>query len=302
MKQIGIVGLGDMGTGLAKNILKHGFPLTGYDLRQQQLAAFSQLGGKVAGSSREVAERSEAVFVMVLNGQQTEEVILGEQGLLAGLRPGATILVSATIHPSEMRKLEQPVTAKGVALVDTPVSGGRFRADAGTLTVMTAAKRDVFERCKPLLEAIGEHIYHVGEEIGLGQTVKAAHQAFGGACYAGMFEALVLGVKAGVKAETLYEVLSTGNHGSPGFKNAAKCILDRRFKGTGSQITTMYKDLGITMALAQEKGVPMFATSTAYQLFRAGMTMFPDEDNWSVVKVLEQITGVEVKRSEETSG
>ena len=298
MKKVGFVGLGNMGIEMSKNLLKNGFELTGYDLREERLKELSRLGGKPVANCREVAENAEAVFVMVLNGKQVKEVVLGEQGLLEGLKPNSTIIVSATIHPSEVREIEPPVLDKGINLVDTPVSGGKSGAENGTLTLMTAAKKEVFDNCKPLLEAVGQNIYHVGEEIGMGQTVKASLQALIGASFTAIFESLVLGVKAGVKAETLYEVFSTSGVGSPLFENAAKLIMERKFKDTGSHIGTMYKDLSISMNMAKENGVAMFTASAAYELFRAGMSLFPDEDNWSIVKLLEQIAGTEVKKQQ----
>lgn len=285
-----------MGIGMAGNILKNGFELTGFDLREERLKMLSELGGKPASSPREVAENSDAVFVMVLNGDQVKQVVSGENGLLEVLKPGSTIIISATIHPSEIREIEPPVVEKGINLIDTPVSGGKSGADNGTLTMMTAAKKEVLEECKEILEAVGKNIFHVGEEIGMGQTVKASLQALIGSTFTAIFEALVLGVKAGIKAETLYEVIGSSGVGSPLFKDAAKLIMERRFKGTGSHIGTMYKDLGITMAMAKENGVVMFTAGAAYELFRAGISLFPDEDNWSIVKLLEQIAGTEVKK------
>ncbi len=295
MKKVGIVGLGDMGIGMAGNLLKHGFELTGYDLREDRRKELAQLGGKPAAHCLEVAENSDAVFVMVLNGQQVKDVVLGETGLLKGLKPGATIIVSATIHPSEIKELEKPVLEKGINLIDTPVSGGKSGADNGILTLMTATRKEIFEDCKSVLEAVGQNIFHVGEEIGMGQTVKASLQALIGASFTAIFESLVLGVKAGVKAETLYEVFGSSGVSSPLFKNCAKLIMEREFKGTGSHIGTMYKDLGISMNMAKENGVAMFTASAAYELFRSGMSLFPDEDNWAIVKLLEQIAGIEVK-------
>jgi len=296
MKKVGIVGLGDMGIGMAKNLLKNGFDLTGFDLREERRKALAELGGTPVEGCREVAEASDAVFIMVLNGQQVKDIVLGEHGFMEGLKPGSTIIVSATIHPSEIREIGPPVMEKGMNLIDTPVSGGKSGADNGTLTLMTAANKAVFEDCKDLLQAVGQNIYHVGENVGMGQTVKAALQAFIGASFTAIFESLVLGVKAGAKAETLYEVFGASGVGSPLFKNVAKLIMERKFKGTGSHIGTMYKDLGITMAMAKENGVSMFTASAAYELFQAGISMFPDEDNWSIVKLLEQIAGTEVKK------
>jgi len=193
-----------------------------------------------------------------------------------------------------MREIALAAAAKGVNVIDTPVSGGRAGAEAGTLTMMTAAPATVFRDCQDILSAVGRTIIHVGEEIGMGQTVKAALQALIGTIFAGTYESLVLAAKSGVKGEIFHQVVSATGASCGIFNGSAEAIMDRRFRDTGSQITTMYKDLGITMAAAKEHGVPLFTTSAAYELFRAGITMFPDEDNQCVAKVLERIAGTEV--------
>ena len=294
MRRVGIVGLGDMGMGMARNLLKSGFQLTGFDLRDARLAELEKEGGTPASNCRIVGESSDTVFVMVLNGQQVNQVIFGDDGLAKGLKPGSTIAISATIHPSEVKELEAPLTEMGIHLIDTPVSGGKSGADDGALTMMTAAKADVLEENRQVLDAVSKVVFHVGEEIGQGQTVKAALQALIGTTFAAVFESLVLGASAGVKGETMYEVFGSSGVSSPLFKGCSKLIMERKFKDTGSQIATMYKDLGITMALSKETGAAMFATAASYELFRSGISLFPDEDNWSIVKMLEQIAGAEV--------
>jgi len=295
MERVGIIGLGDMGIGMAKNIIKNGFDLVGYDLRDERLKILETLGGKVANSPQEVGQQADVVLVMVFNGKQMTQVVAGEDGLLQSMRPGSTIIVSATIEPKEIRNIAQTVFAKGVNLIDAAVSGGKSGAENGTLTVMAAAKKEVFDANQDILRAVGEKIFHLGEEIGTGQTVKAALQAFIGVSFAAIFESLVLGTKAGIKGETLYKVFSASGVSSPLFRNCAQLIMDRKFKNTGSHIGTMYKDLGISMALAKENGVAMFTTSAAYELFQAGISLFPDEDNWACVKFLERIAATEVK-------
>jgi len=294
MRRVGIIGLGDMGMGMARNIIKGGFPLTGYDLRDARLAELEEAGGTRAASCKEVGESSDAVFVMVLNGDQVKQAIWGEGGLAEGLKAGATIIVSATINPAEVRELVEPLKEKGIHLIDTPVSGGRSGADDGALTMMAAAKPEVLEDNRDVLDAVSKAVFHVGDEIGQGQTVKASLQALIGTTFAAIFESLVLGAAAGVKGETLYEVFASSGVSSPLFKGCAKLIMERQFKDTGSHIGTMYKDLGITMNMAKENGAAMFATAAAYELFRSGISLFPDEDNWSIVKLLEQIAGTEV--------
>ena len=146
-----------------------------------------------------------------------------------------------------------------------------------------------------VIYAVGGQIFHVGESPGMGQTVKAALQAFIGVTFVGIFESLALGAKAGIKGETLYQVFSSAHVGNtPFFKNCAQLIMERQFKDTGSHIGTMYKDLGITMAMARENGMPLFAASAAYELFQAGISLYPEEDNWAIVKFLEQISKTEV--------
>jgi len=294
MRRVGFIGLGDMGMGMAENLIKQGFPLTGFDLRETRLEELEKIGGYRAGSCREVGEASDTVIVMVLNGNQVNQVIFGDDGLTKGLKPGSTIVISATIHPFEVRALEAPLAEMGIHLIDTPVSGGKSGADDGALTMMTAAKTEVLEENREVLDAVTKIIFHVGEEIGQGQTVKAALQALIGTTFAAVFESLVLGASAGVKGETMYEVFGSTGVSSPLFKGCSKLIMERKFKDTGSQIATMYKDLGITMALSKETGAAMFATAAAYELFRSGISLFPDEDNWSIVKMLEQIAGAEV--------
>lgn len=294
-QRVGLIGLGDMGIGMAKNIIESGFELTGFDLRTERLDMLKELGGSVAANPREVGSKSDAVFIMVMNSQQVDAVVNGADGLLQSLEPGSTIIVTATIEPRDMRTVEEPILAKGVHLIDSPVSGGKPGADSGTLTLMTAAPQDVFEANLCLLEAVGDQIFHVGEEIGLGQTVKASLQAFIGASFTAIFESLVLGAKAGVPGRVLYDVFGASGVGSPLFRNCAKLIMNRQFKDTGSHIGTMYKDLGISMNLAKENGATMFTAAAAYELFRAGISLFPEEDNWSIVKLLEQIADTEVK-------
>jgi len=294
MKRVGIIGLGDMGIGMAKNVIAGGFELIGFDLRAERLGMLKALGGTPAASLKQLGESVDFVFVMVLNGKQVWDIVVGENGLLQSLKPGATIDVSATIEPREMRDVAAAIIANGFDVIDSPVSGGKSGAEDGTLTMMVAAKSDVYERHLDVLKTIGEKIFHVGEEAGIGQTVKASLQAFIGASFAAIFESLVLGSKAGVSGETLYEVFGASGVSSPLFRNCAKLILDREFVNTGSHIGTMYKDLGITMSLAKEMGVAMFTTSAAHELFQSGISLFPKEDNWACVKLLEQIAGTEV--------
>lgn len=296
-KRVGVIGLGDMGMGMARNLLAAGFPVTGLDLKPERMTMLEEAGGVGAASAAEVGRAADAVFIMVMNGQQVVDLLQGGDGLLAGMAPGGAIIVTATIEPREMRDAATLLEGSGLGLIDSPVSGGRSGADGGSLTLMAAGAGAVFAAQQDVLGAVGEKIYHVGEAPGMGQTVKAALQSFIGLTFVAIFESLALGASAEVPGQVLYDVISnTAAGSSPFYRENAELVLERRFADTGSQIATMTKDLGITMALGRETGAPLFATGAAYELFKAGISRFPDEGNTSVVKILESISGVEVQR------
>ena len=296
-KRTGLIGLGDMGMGMARNLLAAGFPLTGLDLRAERMTMLQEAGGMAAANAAQVGRASDSVFLMVMNGQQIMDLLQGEEGLLAGMAPGGTVIITATIEPREMRAAAALLAGSGLHLIDSPVSGGRSGAEAGTLTMMAAGAGEVFAAQQDVLGAVGEKLFHVGEAPGMGQTVKAALQSFIGLTFAAIFESLALGASAGVSGQTLFDVISNTSAGNTDFyRNHAGLVLERNFVDTGSQITTMIKDLGITMAVGRETGAPLFATGAAYELFKAAIARYPLEDNHSVVKVLESISGVEVQR------
>lgn len=295
MKRTGVIGLGDMGSGLAKNLLAAGFPTAGFDLSEARMAAFVEMGGNAASGARDVGANADAVFVMVMSGDQAKEVIFGEDGLVRSLRPGAVVILSATVRASEAKEIAKGLEGTGIEMIDAPVTGSFAGAQAGTLTIMAAARTDVLEAHRDVLGAVGKKIFHVGEEIGQGQSVKACLQALIGAIFGATFEAAVLAAKAGISGKVLYDVLSNSAAANAITDNALEKILDRAFVGTGSHIATMHKDLSIVLDMARENGVPMFTTAAAMQLFQCGKSKHPDGDNWIVTRVLEDIVGTEVK-------
>jgi putative dehydrogenase len=296
MKRAGVIGLGDMGSGLAKNLIGAGFETTGFDLSERRMRAFVEIGGRPAASARAVGEAADAVFVMVLNGDQAKAVILGEDGLVRSLKPGSAVLLTATIQPAEARAIASGLEGTGIVLIDTPVSGGFSGAQSGTLTMMAAGSEAALSEFRPLMEAVSQSIHRVGDEPGMGQTVKACLQSLIGSIYSATFEAAALAAKAGVRGQVLYDVVSTSAAGCGVANTALACIIDRRFAGTGSHIATMHKDLTIALDMARALGVPLFTAATAMQLFQAGKTRHPDGDNWVVARIVEDIVGAELTR------
>ena len=292
MKKIGVIGLGNMGMGIAKNLIKAGYETTGFDLRDSCIKELVHNGGKAAESVEKVGEICDVAFVMVMNGAQVEDVVTK---LSPGLKDRGTIIITATITPEEVKNAYKITQKNNIKMIDSPVSGGLQGAHEGTLTLMSAAENEVLNNCKNILESISKDIFHVGINIGDGQTVKASLQVFIGATFTAIFESLVLGAKAGIDGKTLYDVFSSSGVSSPLFKNCAKLIMDRKFENTGSHISTMYKDLGISMDMAKQNGVPMFTAAAAFELFQAGISMYPEGDNWSIVKLLEKMADTKVE-------
>lgn len=292
----GVIGLGDMGSGLAKNLLANGFGVTGLDLSSDRMAAFEAMGGAAASTPAGVGAASDAVFVMVMTGDQAKSVILGPGGLVSHMAPGGAVLLTATIRPREAREIGAAMEGTGVHLIDTPVSGGFPGAQGGTLTMMAAAPSEVLDRFAPVMEAVSANIHRVGTRPGDGQTVKACLQSLIGAQFAATFEAAALAAKAGVPGQVILDVFSTSGAGSGVVNNALEKIIDRQFEGTGSHINTMHKDLTISMGLAEELGVPLYGASAAMQLFHAGKSRYPEGDNWVCTRVIEEIVGAELHR------
>ena len=293
--KIGVIGLGDMGSGLAKNLIKNEFDVTGRDLKPDRMAAFLDMGGTPAASSAEVGMGADAVFVMVMTGDEAKDVILGD-GLVSTMKPGGAVILSATIKPREAREIGAVLEGTGLHLIDTPVSGGYPGAQGGTLTMMAAAPPAVLDQFAPVMEAVSANIHRVGENPGDGQTVKACLQSLIGAQFSATFEAAALAAKAGVPGQVILDVFSTSSAGCGVVNNALEKIIDRQFEGTGSHINTMHKDLTISMGLGEELGVPLHTASAAMQIFHAGRTKYPGGDNWICTRVMEEIIGAELHR------
>ncbi|MEC7210526.1 MAG: NAD(P)-dependent oxidoreductase [Pseudomonadota bacterium] len=292
----GVIGLGDMGSGLAKNLIANGFETSGFDLSETRMADFTAMGGLACSGPADVGRHADAVYVMVMNGDQAKAVILGENGLSSTMKTGGIIILTATIKPSEAREIGAALDGTGLRMVDSPVSGGFPGAQGGTLTMMASAPDDLMAAAKPAMEAVSGTIHHVGTTPGEGQVMKSCLQSIIGSIFSATFEAAALAAKAGVSGQALYNVVSTSGAGCGITKTALENIIDRKFEGTGSGIGTMHKDLTISLDMAEEMGVPLFTAATAMQIFHQGKTKYPHGDNWICTRVMEDIVGAELHR------
>ena len=301
MTRIGVVGLGDMGSGLAKNLLSAGFVVSGLDLDPKRLQSFEAMGGKALSSAAEVGAVSDIVYVMVLNGDQAKRVILGE-GLASTMAKGSTVILTATIKPFEAKEIGTKLVEAGIDLIDSPVSGGFAGAQNGTLTMMAAGRPEVLERCRPAMDAVSKTITHVGDQPGMGQTVKACLQSVMASLVVSVSEAAALAAKAGIEGEVFHRILSTSAASSPLGNTTLENIIDRKFHDTGSHIATLYKDITISMDTARDYGVPLFTAAAAMQMLQAAKTKYEDGDNWIVTCITEEIINAELHRKFDENG
>lgn len=298
MKKVGIIGLGHMGKHMARNLIQSGkFDVMVYDIFQPPVEEMKAIGAKGASSLKEIGSYCDMIFVMVMNFEQVTGAAMGAEGCINFMKKGSTIIVTSTIAPSETKVVAAFAAERGVHAVDAPVSGGVKGADTGTLVMMVACEDDVWEECKEAILTVGSRARKVGTEIGIGQVIKAANQLCVTVNTVGCCEALVMAA-AGADMQTVYEIIRNSAGGSFMFNEKAPQILERDFATRGA-LTLQLKDTDICLKTGKELGVPLPTTAAARELFIAGVGMgFEKDDLCSVVKVLETVSGVTVKKAD----
>lgn len=267
MTAIGFVGLGSMGLPMAGNLVKGGFRVRGFDRRTEAVAALEKAGGSGAGTAAEAARKADALVLMVVDAGQAEAVLFGD-GVLDALPEGATVVLMSTCPPGAVAGLAARVESAGRRFLDAPVSGGVAGATAGTLTIMAAAPRTVFEAARPMLEAMGKTVVHVGEEPGQGATVKAVNQLLCGVHLAAAAEALALAAKLGVGPAAVLPIVRGSAAASWMLGDRGPRMLERDPDVT-SAVDIFVKDLGIVRAAGREAKAALPLAAAAEQLFLA---------------------------------
>ena len=287
---IGFIGLGIMGGPMAANLLRAGYPVVGYDVVPAAVEKFAGAGGRAAESVAAVTAESDVVITMLPDSPFVEEVVLGSGGVLEHAKPGLLLIDMSTISPVVTRALAERAAAQGVGYVDAPVSGGDVGAREATLSIMAGGSDDDFARAKPLFEALGKTIVHVGP-AGAGQTVKAANQLVVGGTYALVAEAIVLLEASGVDAGRGLDVLAGGLAGSRILELKRESMVARQF-APGFRIDLHHKDMGIAIAAAREAGVALPMTGLVAQLIASARAQgYGSLDHSVLLKVLENISG-----------
>ena len=255
-----------MGSPMAANLLKAGFQVTVWNRTSVRADSLVAAGAVLAGSPREVAEVSEVTLSCVTNSPDVETVALGANGVIEGAPAGSVYIDCSTISPEVARRVAAALAAKGVSMLDAPVSGGDVGARAGTLAIMVGGEAATFERCLPVLEAMGKTVVHVGPS-GAGQVVKLCNQVAGGLHLLAMAEAIALARAAGVAPEKMLEVVGTGAAGSWMLSNLAPRALRGDF-APGFMVDLMQKDLGLVLETAAKEALPLPGTALVQQMLR----------------------------------
>ncbi len=301
--KVGFIGLGGMGKYIALCIQRAGFDLTVCDLRPTPVAALVAAGAKAADNPGAAAAGADIILASLPNEAATEAVAFGEDGVLAAAAPGSIFVETSTISPALVHRIVEAAGAKGIDVVDAPVSGGTRQRMEGTLTIMAGGPEDVVERARPVFTAYGKRIIHVGPS-GAGATIKIVNNMTMATNMVSALEAMVLGVKAGLELDKIREVISVSSGGSAVFNMMMEKIQTESYRpeqGTVAKqaLHTVRKDVSLALDLAADRDVPLLASAAAAQAWiAAGAKGLGAMEIHALLSVLEEISGVRVQPDE----
>ena len=297
-RRIGFIGLGIMGSRMARTLSRAGHGLTVFDVDPGKMDALKAAGASVAASARAVAQSSEMVFSSLPVPATVKAVYLGPDGVLQGAAPGTILVDMSTVDPETTRAVSKAAAEKNVQYLDAPVSGGYREAENGTLVIIVGGDRDAFEGCREVLGALGSTVHYAGPS-GAGNIVKLINNVMSMGNVLVAAEAFVLGVKAGMDAQTLFDIIRTSAGRSYHFEKRFPNILARKFE-PGFTVDLARKDLGLAVDMARMHDVPVPATSLIHQLYNASSTLGDGpKDFASIVKVFEAWAKIQVKGASE---
>lgn len=295
MKKIGFIGLGIMGKPMSKNLIKAGYQLVVYDIREEAVAEVVQAGAEAGTSPKDVASKTEVIITMLPNSPHVKDVVLGENGVIEGAKEGSIVIDMSSIAPLISREVGEKLAQKKIRFMDAPVSGGEPKAIDGTLSIMVGGKQADFEECLPILKCMGASAVLCGD-VGAGNVTKLANQIIVAVNIAAMSEALVLATKAGVNPESVYKAIRGGLAGSTVLDAKAPLVMDRKFD-PGFRINLHIKDLNNILETGHEVGVPLPLTASVMEMMQAlKVEGHGDKDHGGLVLFYEKLAQIEVKK------
>ncbi len=290
---IGFIGLGAMGGGMAANLAKAGFRVIGMDIDPRRCAALAEKGGEIVATPREVAQAAKRVITMVETTAQTEAVIMGENGVLSGAATGHAIAMMSTIDPIATKRMHDELKAKGISMVDAPVSGGWGRAADGSLAIICGGEAADVEGWQPAFKAMSANQFHVGS-IGQGLALKLVNNMLIQTSTVAIAEAFVMGAKAGLDPKVMYDVIKVSTGASFALDFRVPRFLSGDFT-PGGTVDISYKDQELETAFGKALGVPLFMANISQQIYQMARAQgLNKQDGASVVKLYEQMAGVKL--------
>ncbi len=296
---VAVIGLGSMGLGMARSLLREGHDVRGYDVSPTALAALVEAGGSACTSPADAAAAAGIVVVVVVNAAQTEAVLFGEGGAVDALAPGAAIISCATMAPTEAKDFAKRAGERGIHYVDGPISGGSVRASSGELTFMASGSPDAFAAARPALDAMAATVYELGDQPGVGSSFKIVNQLLAGVHIAAACEAITFARSLDLDISRVFEVITKSAGNSWMFENRIPHVLSGDYT-PHSAVSIFTKDLGIVSDIGRRQKFPLPIASAALQLFimteAAGMGR---DDDSSVARLLARIAGVDLPGMEQ---
>ena len=284
-QKIGIIGLGAMGKGMATSLRRAGYLVHACDVQPEAAQAFAAEGGVACASPAEVAAHCEVVVSVVVNAAQTEAVLFGERGAAAALRRGSVFVMCSTVDPNWSITLESRLAETGILYLDAPISGGAAMAAAGQMTMMTAGRAEAYAKVGAALDAMAAKVYRMGDKAGAGSKVKIINQLLAGVHIAAAAEAMALGIREGVDAKAIYEVITNSAGNSWMFENRMAHVLAGDYTPL-SAVDIFVKDLGLVLDTARSSKFPLPLSATAHQMFmQASSAGYGHEDDSAVIKI-----------------
>ncbi len=274
-----------MGAGMAQSLRRAGHAPHVFDLRPGVAQAFAKEGGTACASAAELAAACSVVVCVVVNAAQTEDVLFGAGAVAAAMKPGSVFVMCSTVDPNWAMALEARLEAMGLWMLDAPISGGAAKAASGQMTMMTAGRAQAYEGCAGVLDAMAAKVYKLGDRAGAGSKVKIINQLLAGVHIAAAAEAMALGLREGVDAAALYEVITHSAGNSWMFENRMAHVLAADYTPL-SAVDIFVKDLGLVLDMARASKFPLPLSSTAHQMFmQASSAGFAKEDDSAVIKI-----------------
>jgi 3-hydroxyisobutyrate dehydrogenase len=282
---VGLIGLGAMGRGMAESLRRGGFEVHVCDVRHEAAKAFAENGGVAHQTPQDLAKHCNVVISVVVNADQTEQVLFGAQGAAQSLQKGSVFVMCSTVTPAWSVALEQRLAETGILYLDAPISGGAAKANLGQITMMTAGSAKAYELCNDVLNAMAAKVYRLGDKAGAGSKVKVINQLLAGVHIAAAAEAMALGIREGVDPNSLYEVITNSAGNSWMFENRMPHVLASDYTPL-SAVDIFVKDLGLVLDMARTTKFPLPLSSTAHQMFMQASTAgFAKEDDSAVIKI-----------------